>query len=610
MDVIAFRTPSGRYLTVHDDPRMPMVLRPAPLSLGAIFYRVPFGSRYTLRPFVAGRYAGLAGRRMVITPEATEITILARSGGRFAVFAVSNNVSVSLGELSDGSVAWGDVETEWTIESLDPLMTALAGHNCCGGMPPRTPQTGDALVFDLLIDPIINRLVPLAVDTVVRLTKELISHIVSPAVMALVEAASSVRSTPGKAADMLAPAPPGHPAVEEIPAGTNPALRSLARGFVAANHEPHDVQLPMTRAIGGAAVKVESLYGAHYYDPDTRGNFLGAAAPRTAWTECVRWFRESVSAEEDHDALFQLGLATHFLCDLCRPLHAANLAPVAGEPADGGIARDATGKPLDWRHNVYEIVAASEEQKYRPSTVRRLGYTDVESLAHQSAVAAKAIYNECLRDIARARRQQGVSYWSAAETAAAVRRSVELQHERNSELLALWIANRRIRDSFRPHFAPGGNAKWLFRATNAEEWYPGAFQHGRGKGAARVEVLTYRRVRLSGTYDFMWGNDWNNGSMYIEIRDIEPATCTLEIGQMCVRGNIWGERDRGAAGTWSVNTLAVTHGLSADGRKMIYRQGERVVMTQELYQPFGWQPAIRFELEFFGQTQYAVFERV
>lgn len=600
MEPIAIRSNAGRYLTVNDDPGKPMVLKPPPLTLRAVFYRIPSGPRFTLRAFATGGFVAVAGAHVVTRPDAaTEFEFRYEPSARATISAPTpaSGSPFVLKDMSDGSVGRAlsySNETYWYTESLQVLMTALDSHTCCGNLPPRTGSGGDAIVLQLLVQPLIA-MVGSLVAPIVSLVQFVIpaAEAMALSLMPVVSAARSLQVGLGKAGDILVPpAVAGHPPAETLPPGVDPRLAKIAEGHAAANHEPYTAPA--------------SLFSAHYYDPDSRQNFLGSGA--TAMTECVRWFGESARADDDGDALFKLGLALHFLGDCCRPLHAANLAPIVGEPSDG-IARDGSGSLLDWRHSLYEVVAASEAAKVAPSgAVMR--YNDVETLAHGAARIAKNIFNDSLRDAARIKRANGTSSWTAEEVAPAARDTAALTGQMSEALLVLWSKNRRLRDWFRPLFTPGRAGKWLFRAAGAsEEWWPGPIGHARGKGAASVEILSYGRVKLSGTYDFMWGPDWNNGSMYIDIRDIGPDSCTLEIGQFCHRGNIWGQRDRGANAVWSIETRSVSHDVSSDGR-LIYRDRDRIVMTQSFYQPAGWSPAIRFELQFNGATQNVIFECV
>jgi phospholipase C len=73
-------------------------------------------------------------------------------------------------------------------------------------------------------------------------------------------------------------------------------------------------------------VDLVPTWASHFYDPGTRTNWMGKAAP-TALSEGIHFYDESLEAlahGETRQAGYSLGLALHYLTDLTQPMHAAN----------------------------------------------------------------------------------------------------------------------------------------------------------------------------------------------------------------------------------------------------------------------------------------------
>lgn len=73
-------------------------------------------------------------------------------------------------------------------------------------------------------------------------------------------------------------------------------------------------------------VDLVPTWASHFYDPDTRTNWMGQTAP-TALSEGLRFYDESLGAlvRADHgQAGYALGLSLHYFTDLTQPMHAAN----------------------------------------------------------------------------------------------------------------------------------------------------------------------------------------------------------------------------------------------------------------------------------------------
>lgn len=78
-----------------------------------------------------------------------------------------------------------------------------------------------------------------------------------------------------------------------------------------------------------------ATYKSHFYDPDTRLNYLRETSP-TALTETTHFFHQSVRAARtnlaqvatNYDAGYAFGLALHYFTDTTQPMHAANFTAI------------------------------------------------------------------------------------------------------------------------------------------------------------------------------------------------------------------------------------------------------------------------------------------
>jgi len=65
---------------------------------------------------------------------------------------------------------------------------------------------------------------------------------------------------------------------------------------------------------------------SHFYDPDTRTNWLGEASPTAVTSGSLYYYlsRDTYTSGDMEQAGYYLGLALHYLTDLTQPMHAAN----------------------------------------------------------------------------------------------------------------------------------------------------------------------------------------------------------------------------------------------------------------------------------------------
>jgi hypothetical protein len=326
---------------------------------------------------------------------------------------------------------------------------------------------------------------------------------------------------------------------------------------------------------------------------------------------------------DDSAAAYKVGMALHFLMDVCKPMHAGNFTPLFGDPADGGgLLRDSTGRLADWRHPMFEAMA----HKTSPKPVMPLGdvtvYPTIEALLDDASMRAHTIFRETVQPVARAKLVTapdgsksigpGSNLWSEAEVAAVLARSVPLAQHAIASFLILHDRLRAIRSSLPAGMTRGREGKWVFRGSDGS-WWPGATQENRG---ARVAEINRDSISFAGAYDFMWGTERNRGELRIDIGEIDAiGHATVQIRHRCTDGNLWGERDlaRGAGmpqGEWRQQTTAVHYGRSADGLRVEYhdRAGSQLVLAQQTMQRTGWQPGVEFEIRFFGETHHVTFE--
>jgi hypothetical protein len=145
-----------------------------------------------------------------------------------------------------------------------------------------------------------------------------------------------------------------------------------------------------------------AFFVSHFYDPDTRKNFLGLKSP-TALASFVKYQLKSRSvldyideqvkdspsgrnfAEHVKDAGYNLGLAMHFLTDLSQPMHAANFINF----------------PPDWRHSGFEKLAdrigarwnlAADAVDGKEIDLVALQFSKEEDVAHALALKSKQIF--------------------------------------------------------------------------------------------------------------------------------------------------------------------------------------------------------------------------
>ncbi len=123
-------------------------------------------------------------------------------------------------------------------------------------------------------------------------------------------------------------------------------------------------------------------WSSHFYDPDTRTNWLGQTAP-TALTEGSRYFRESQRAYQDgnmEQAGYTLGLAVHYLSDLTQPMHASNFT---------WIDSQAPGFHTDFERYAKSVVSRVEPPVAYAPLLRE---TDLEAFFHAVARYSKDTY--------------------------------------------------------------------------------------------------------------------------------------------------------------------------------------------------------------------------
>lgn len=65
---------------------------------------------------------------------------------------------------------------------------------------------------------------------------------------------------------------------------------------------------------------------SHFYDPDTRTNWLGETSPTAVTCGSLYYYlsRDAYGSGDMQQAGYELGLALHYLTDLTQPMHAAN----------------------------------------------------------------------------------------------------------------------------------------------------------------------------------------------------------------------------------------------------------------------------------------------
>ncbi|MCC7208568.1 MAG: hypothetical protein IT323_14770 [Anaerolineae bacterium] len=146
-----------------------------------------------------------------------------------------------------------------------------------------------------------------------------------------------------------------------IAAGNDPFHDGLCRGLWDA-----DNRAPYNDPIGDLV----PTWASHFYDPDTRTNWMGKAAP-TAITEGMHFYDLSLAALARGDnvrAGHALGLALHYLTELTQPMHAANFTWMDSQEF---------GYHTDFERYVKDILHRIEPPtRYRPllDGVRREAY--------------------------------------------------------------------------------------------------------------------------------------------------------------------------------------------------------------------------------------------
>lgn len=209
----------------------------------------------------------------------------------------------------------------------------------------------------------------------------------------------------------------------------------------------------------------QPAWGSHFYDPDTRENYLHGLlnfpGNITAQTEGQRWFDVSVHfarRELQHridpppgniawDAGYHLGLSLHFLTDVMQPMHAANFANCFGEDRSGHFNYS------DRRHSNFELWAEEQVRKgylddlpaLSPGEVAEWGDgTTAGEFLHGLAVEAKGVWTSELRAIARS---QGLDPdWSRAR--GALDRSLKIAPRRVARFLRNWFLTVQRRAPF------------------------------------------------------------------------------------------------------------------------------------------------------------------
>ena len=199
----------------------------------------------------------------------------------------------------------------------------------------------------------------------------------------------------------------------------------------------------------------QPAWGSHFYDPDTRENYLhgqlGFPGIINAVSEGQRWFDVSVhfarrllqlgtgiaAGDLLRRAGYALGLSLHFATDVTQPMHAANFANCFGEDRSGHFNKD------DRRHANFELWVERQVQEGYLSGLPPLAPAEVElwrgkkagDYLHEVAVESKGVWTSELRDIART---QGLDKdWSRARPA--LDRSLKLAPRRVARFLRNWF---------------------------------------------------------------------------------------------------------------------------------------------------------------------------
>lgn len=203
------------------------------------------------------------------------------------------------------------------------------------------------------------------------------------------------------------------------------------------------------------------LYSSHFYDPETKRNFLGFGA--TALDNGRYYFDKSmklgipimektmrgepVSHEEMANCGYYLGIAMHYLTDLMQPMHAANFANALGE--------DRSGAPniLDKRHTYFEeacdLVTADKWFEtiadYTKEDLNTVTITDPDQILIDTAKQSRDYFHKTLLEITRKKRRSAIQFdrYTKEEAQNSMEKTIRLYGMKNSARFLLhWM--RRI----------------------------------------------------------------------------------------------------------------------------------------------------------------------
>ncbi len=138
--------------------------------------------------------------------------------------------------------------------------------------------------------------------------------------------------------------------------------------------------------------ETEGLFKAHFYDPDTKVNFVNESSPtaktRTGAHYYDAWYTlqaddfVDVTSDEFIQVLESLGRALHYLQDLCEPHHASNKTA------------------LNSNHSVFELHVENNIESYIENIPEGVHYylsfareNTASDLAHYAATIAKPKYD-------------------------------------------------------------------------------------------------------------------------------------------------------------------------------------------------------------------------
>lgn len=366
VSIIALKTSDGRYVASKYTYDAPVV---ASNTATDLFELAELGSgRVALRAFSSGKYVsahpetGLAANREEIGPPEI-FTLIQREEGKVA-FQLSDgihylSVQPGNGEVVASAISVGPTELfstqPVTLEGTDDAEGAGSTHSCCG---PR--------------------------------------HATSAEVGVVWNDETHYTAVRGAAALLMPGLTDEARKFAELWNGSPDFREAIKSGLRDADYE-----YPWR----GTNLGVAYMYNDHFYDPDTRLNYMNQAS--SAMTEGRRYFNLSVQvgmrivrlgsrapAALYSKAGYYLGLSLHFLTDLTQPMHAANFANVFGQ----GYPWPNLG---DQRHKGFEDytenrVRGGYFRDYPPLKPEDLYLSDIRDAGwflHHTAVNQKRVFD-------------------------------------------------------------------------------------------------------------------------------------------------------------------------------------------------------------------------